>query len=272
MRCKNQKAGCGPASRWRLVLASVGLLLLFGLALPACRKKNTNIQVFQYTTLEDGTLQITGLTDKGRADNRITIPAQLNGCAVTAVAAGAFRDCTNLREVIIEEGILTIAENAFFNCVYLEEITFPQSLKAIGTNAVKNTRWEADVLQNAEEIVIHDILVEVHTQRTHYQVPENIRMIASGAFYNHTGITAVKLPDGLESIGSYAFSGCTLLSEIDLPRGLVQIGYGAFSGCTSLAVYVPETVQSIGTDAFLDVPSLTYGGSPAGAPWGARQE
>lgn len=214
----------------------------------------------------DGTIQITGLTDKGKADNKITIPSQIKGKTVTAVGSEAFRDCTNLKEVTFEEGILSVSENAFFNCVNLETISFPKSLRSVGTNAVKNTRWEAAVLAQAEEIIINDILLEVHTERARYQVQENIRMIASGAFYNNLSVTEVILPECVTEIGSFAFSGCTSLADIYLPEGLETIGYGAFSGCTALTVRVPAQVKKIGTDAFLDVPHLMYGQTASGAP------
>lgn len=267
---EHKKTRLGAARR---CLPAMGALLpvFFCLVLAGCGRQ-ADIPVFRYVLQEDETVQITGLTDKGRTDSVITIPAALNGRPVSAVGSEAFRDCVNLREVVFEEGVSVIAENAFFNCVNLEKITFPASLQSIGTNAVKNTKWEKEALQHAEAIIIHDILVEVHTQQAQYTVPAQIRTIASGAFYNNRVLTAVELPEGLQSIGSYAFAGCTALTALTLPEGLEQIGYGAFAGCTALTVTVPDRVRQVGTDAFLGVLSLTYTGDLPGAPWGALQE
>lgn len=268
---RNKKRENGYNGRRYFVQCMV-ILAAVGVMLAGCSRKNADIQVFQYVETEDGTVQITGLTDKGKADNKITIPAQLKGKNVTSVGSEAFRDCTNLREVSFEEGILSIAENAFFNCVNLETISFPQSLRSVGTNALKNTRWEAGILAQAEEIVINDILLEVHTERARYEVQENIRVIASGAFYHNPSVTEVILPESVKEIGSYAFSGCAALKDIHLPEGIETIGYGAFSGCTALTVRLPAQTENIGTDAFLDVPHLIYGGTASGAPWGAAGE
>ena len=56
-----------------LLLATVMLIPLSG-----CKNKKV-IPVFTYEKNEDDTITITGLTDKGRADSKLTIPAQLDG-------------------------------------------------------------------------------------------------------------------------------------------------------------------------------------------------
>ena len=79
-----------------LLLATVMLMPLSG-----CKNKKV-IPVFTYEKNEDDTITITGLTDKGRADSKLTIPAQLDGSTVTAVAGEAFRDDYNVTEVVFE--------------------------------------------------------------------------------------------------------------------------------------------------------------------------
>ena len=93
-----------------LLLATVMLIPLSG-----CKNKKV-IPVFTYEKNEDDTITITGLTDKGRADSKLTIPAQLDGSTVTAVAGEAFRDDYNVTEVVFEEGVKSIGDNVFLNC------------------------------------------------------------------------------------------------------------------------------------------------------------
>ena len=93
-----------------LLLATVMLIPLSG-----CKNKKV-IPVFTYEKNEDDTITITGLTDKGRADSKLTIPAQLDGSTVTAVAGEAFRDDYNVTEVVFEEGVKNIGDNAFLYC------------------------------------------------------------------------------------------------------------------------------------------------------------
>lgn len=63
---------------------------------------------------------------------------------------------------------------------------------------------------------------------------EEIKEIASWAFYNCTGLRSISLPARITKIGGYAFSGCTGLTSITLPANLTQIDYSAFSGCTGI--------------------------------------
>ena len=41
-----------------------------------------------------------------------------------------------------------------------------------------------------------------------YNIPDGVRTIASGVFYNKYGITQINIPDSVEVIGAYAFAGC----------------------------------------------------------------
>lgn len=249
-----------------LVLA---LCMCMPMLLAGCRKQKI-IPVFTYEKQEDGNIVITGLTDKGKADSMITVPSVLDGGNVTSIASEAFRDSPYLREVIIEEGIAGIAENVFLNCTSLESITFPQSLKEIGTHAVTNTKWEKDIFEKSDEIIINDILVEVKSDIVSYTIPDSVTCIASGAFYGNKELKEVRFNDRLEKIGNYAFSGCTGLTGIKIPSGVKIIGYGAFSGCTQLEIMVASSVEQIATEAFSDVEKLIYKGNLEGSPWGAK--
>lgn len=249
-----------------LVLA---LCMYMPMMLSGCRKQKI-IPVFTYEKLEDGNIVITGLTDKGKADSKITVPSVLDGGNVTSIASEAFRDSPYLREIIIEEGIAGIAENVFLNCTSLESITFPQSLKEIGTHAVTNTKWEKDIFEKSDEIIINDILVEVKSDVVSYTIPDNVTCIASGAFYGNMELKEVRINDRLEKIGNYAFSGCSSLTDIKIPSCVKTIGYGAFSGCTQLEITVDSSVEQIAAEAFLDVEKLIYKGNLEGSPWGAK--
>ena len=48
----------------------------------------------------------------------------------------AFGDCANLKEAVIEHGVMSIGDYAFFHCTSLKELAIPESVTEFGTKAV----------------------------------------------------------------------------------------------------------------------------------------
>ena len=83
-------------------------------------------------------------------------------------------------------------------------------------------------------------------------VEAGVTRIGTYSFRDCENIQSVSLPAGLTSIGEFAFSGCTALTDINLPEGLTAIETGAFadSGVSLLVTRLPDSLTSIGQDAF----------------------
>ena len=80
---------------------------------------------------------------------------------------------------------------------------------------------------------------------------EEIKEIASWAFYNCTGLRSISLPARITKIGGYAFSGCTGLTSITLPANLTKIDDRTFEGCTGLtSISLPANLTEIESGAF----------------------
>jgi glycine cleavage system H lipoate-binding protein len=65
-------------------------------------------------------------------------------------------------------------------------------------------------------------------------IPNPVRVIRDGAFYNCRGLTRVTLGNGLEEIGMKAFGFCKSMEEIVIPPAVRDIHGTAFIGCTIL--------------------------------------
>ena len=82
----------------------------------------------------------------------ITIPGSynINGTTCEVVVGQlAFRLCTSLTEVVIEEGVLQIGDFAFVGCSSLKKVTLPSTLNRIGSGAFVNLSSLTEVVCNA---------------------------------------------------------------------------------------------------------------------------
>ena len=146
---------------------------------------------------EDGTLNISGtgaMKNYGYSNNQS--PVYWN---------------TNVKKVVIEDGVTSIGNEAFHLCRNLISITIPKTLKSIGNNAFYDC-----------------------TSLTSVTIPGNVESIGESAFYYCDNLTDVTLQDGVKSIGDAAFIWCNNLTNIVLPNSVTSIGYYAFKDCTSL--------------------------------------
>lgn len=223
------------------------------LLISGCGKKYQEIALYKYIENTDGTLTITELTDKGRSEYELTVPAMLDGKKVLAIGDGAFRDDTFIKKVVIEDGIESIGSNAFLSCYNLADIDIPESVTDIGMHAFTQTAWHETQLESSKDIVINNILCEADSQQESYTIRDGVVTISPGVFYNNTVLKKVDFPSSLKKIGANAFVGCKNLTEAVLPDGLETIGYGVFADSGIKEINVPKSVKSIGQDAFLGI-------------------
>ncbi len=89
------------------------------------------------------------------------------------------------------------------------------------------------------------------------QVPKAVKEISENAFDSSWRLKSISLPSSLTSIKDRALAG-TSISSIILPESLQTIGFEAFTTCASLTeVYVPASVTTLGPSAFSWCTSLS---------------
>ncbi|MCH5465345.1 leucine-rich repeat protein [Levilactobacillus tujiorum] len=200
-----------------------------------------------YSLNSDGTATITGA--KQDVGDTLVIPSTITDDSgkvlqVTAIGQGFssnFPNTTNLKTLIIENGITSIADNAFSYLKTLKTIDLSQNktLKTIGKQAFLNDSITTLIL------------------------PDSVTTIGDQAFASNP-LANVTFGTGVQTIGNEAFEYDPLTS-IDLSQstGLTSIGDLAFFAAQATTVTLPVSLQTIGKQAFASNSKLTSIAFPA---------
>lgn len=151
---------------------------------------------------------------------KVTVPK-----SIKTIGNKAFYMAQNLKEVILNDGLIEIGDNAFYY-TKIEEIDIPQSVQSIGEKAFCQCLKLIKVNLNGD-----------------------LKEIGEKAFYN-TKIEEIDIPNGVQTIGKEVFAYCTKLIQVTLHKGLKEIGSKAFSQATIKEINIPDSVETMGVQAF----------------------
>lgn len=87
---------------------------------------NAYAEYFTYTTREDGTYLIDGITEEGAKLAQITLPYSYNGISVTGFSSEVFQNNSAIAEITLQENIAYISNLSFDGCVNLRSIRLLQ--------------------------------------------------------------------------------------------------------------------------------------------------
>ncbi|MBP3567949.1 MAG: leucine-rich repeat domain-containing protein [Lachnospiraceae bacterium] len=169
----------------------------------------------------------------------------------------AFSDCRSLRTVEIPESIEIISRGAFSETLWLKEQRKEKPVVMINgiLIAVNEELVEKETLNNVlytpnyafdypewiekENItnglyIVNGVLIDGSSASGDVVIPEGVRYISDGAFYECEKLTGITIPDSVEGIGTMAFYCCSNLAKIEIPDSVKWLGSAAFVGCTNL--------------------------------------
>lgn len=220
-------------------------------------------------------------------DSVITVPQGITGIAsgafrncrtvmnillqdgITYIGDNAFEDCTSLYSIWLPQSITRIGREAFLRCNSLELINLPDSIEEIGYHAfygcimctiycssdaryIINYAYENGISYYGKYpfTISGETLISYNRSDGSVEVPDDVKVIGTGAFSKCPGITDVKLPASVTIIEDEAFLGCRKLERITLP-GVKEIGESAFQKCYALkSITIPEDVAAIKSNTF----------------------
>ena len=139
---------------------------------------------------------------------------------------------TDIKKVVVQEGVTTIGDHAFANLSYVTSVTIPSSITSIGAHAFEKCRLGGAVT-----------------------LPEGLTAIGDFAF-SGSGMASLTLPESLRTIGNSAFLCCSL-RELTIPDGVTSIGTGAFCNASLTSVKLPASGVTLGDSLFRECEKLT---------------
>ena len=176
---------------------------------------------------------------------------------VLGIYENAFKG-SNIKSILLPDGLRTIGNKAFDGCQSLSEIEIPSSVESLGEGAF-------DGCYELNKVTLHDGLKTIGKEAFQYcrklgtiALPNTLTTIGYSTFSGCTGLTTVTWPASVNTIEDNMFYGCEKLTNITLPSTLTTIKYSAFYDCQSLqSITLPESLTEIGYEAFRNCRALT---------------
>ena len=176
------------------------------------------------------------------------------GDSVRKLDEGAFNSCFKTERIVLGRGVREISENAFFGSEYGEGSIGCTGLRKIEVKA-ENPYFtvEDDVLFNKDRTEL--ILYPMCREKTEYTVPDSVRKINWFAFCCNQTLRGLTVGKGIKSI-EFSLFGCNALRELVLPDTLRSIGDSTVKYCGLQSVRIPDSVTTLGLEAFSNCPNL----------------
>lgn len=214
-----------------------------------------------YTLTSDNTYEVTGYTG---TDIDVHIPAQHLGIDVTRI--GRIESTTAFTSLHLSTHIKSI-DDSMFSYASLSSISVSKD------NAFYQALDGVLFDKSLKTLVWFPL-----AKGTSYSVPDGVEHIGEGVFRDNRVITSVTLPDSLISIKDKAFWGTESLIDIVIPDHVISIGWnafyvsgletvsfgnslesiarGAFAGTDISSIILPQTILTIGEEAFANCSNL----------------
>ncbi|MBD5552346.1 MAG: leucine-rich repeat domain-containing protein [Lachnospiraceae bacterium] len=150
---------------------------------------------FFYIITDEGEAVIVG-SDIG---GTISIPGEIDGISISGIGEGAFQGRTDIKKVVVEQGVRYIAEDAFAGCTEIEKLELGEDLLYIGEGAFFGN------------IKINELIL-----------PDSMAYVGKNAFADCTKLETISLPRW-GYVDAYAFEGSAWQEKRD-EEGLVIRG------------------------------------------------
>ena len=195
----------------------------------------------------------------------VHVPDEWEGHPVKRIGVRCFRTISNIKEVVLPEGIEALEYEAFDSCTGLEKINIPSTVTFIGTRCFAHCKSLKELKLPSSLTRLGDGFAYGCTALKRFTLEEGciVYRMQNSLLYTVDGKTLVacpilengilKIPDGTKKIADMAvdYPSGERLEEVVLPDGIMEIGQSAFALNPALKMPdLPDSLISIGKDAF----------------------
>lgn len=229
----------------------------------AVKKSQSKIIIPSEIEYANRTLTVTKIGEDLFCNNHVVITVIIPSTLQT-IGMYAFYGCSNLKELIIEDGEkeLTIDNQkivvpSFEGCNLLDSIYMGRNITFSSFQVSHKPPFSS--CTSLRQITVGPLVTKLCSQlfsgcqfiKT-IEIPDNVLTIGSDVFYGCNQLESVTLSNNLTSIPTEAFYGCSKLQNITLTSNIKLIGKDAFYGCGLTQLTIPSNVESIEIGAFYD--------------------
>ncbi len=203
----------------------------------------------EFEDLPDGTLRLKSF--RWFDEPVVTVPADVNGKAVTEIGQRAFQYCY-ADEVVLPETVTKIGDEAFAGNAYMKKMTIPAGCTSIGYRAFAECDLLAEV--TIPESVTYIGYLAFDSTPFYLSGQEDFTVLGGGVLYAYNGTAAdVTIPANVAVIGPYACSNHAEMKSVTIPDSVKTVWDGAFDNCPELkTVQAPATFDYVDAAAFVN--------------------
>lgn len=226
---------------------------------------------------------------------------------VSKIDKNAFNTCTSLVRVKLPDSIEEIGDKGFYGCSNISSFNIPNNLKKIGVESFREVPFHkglrlpdgmesigekafeycdipnvyipasvseigagAFMFSSCERVNVAANNLNYSSELKTYSIGDDKYSLTSALYnkgkdvliyYPNNGVSdKIVIRDGVKRIDDYALNSPHLknIQEIELPESVESIGVDAFQNCIGLKyVTVPKSVTSMSDTVFKDVPNVT---------------
>ena len=210
--------------------------------IPGSYENLSSVDILDGITVNDEKYYITGISSKAFSGCKNLTSVTFNArTEIERIGASAFYDCTGLTKVdypslerlcniYFESGSsnpLYYAHNLYINGVETKDVEIPTDIKEIKAYAFTGCTLNSAKYTSLEQLCSIDF-----GSRS-----SNPLWLAHDLYIGGKGIRKLEIPTSIKEIKAYAFAGATIYTVV-IPNSVMTIGKDAFADCTEL-----ETVR-----------------------------